>query len=129
MIKKMGAPVVVSGAMLQCDQGSMISFQASGECYGCNRPIGTIRDMAAMNLSPAGMCRSMANPAVSAATAAAGGVLTPQPCSPVPVGTWLNPGKILLKGGPCLTAQSTLACAYAGVISVKSAGQTQLITE
>lgn len=46
-------------------------------------PVATIMDHVPMkNVMPFGMCQSMANPAVAAATAAAFGVLTPMPCIP-----------------------------------------------
>lgn len=42
-----------------------------------------------MNILPFGMCQSLANPMVAAATAAAVGVLTPMPCIPMTVAPWV----------------------------------------
>ena len=69
-------------------------------------------------LPPFGMCSSLANPAVSAATAAAGGVLTPQPCSPVLTAPWM-PGSLTVQigGKSALNNTSKLMCAY-GSISI-----------
>ena len=66
-----------------------------------------------------GMCSSLANPAVSAATAAAGGVLTPQPCSPVLTAPWM-PGSLTVQigGKSALNNTSKLMCSYGGVIQV-----------
>ena len=70
------------------------------------------------------MCSSLANPQVAAATAAALGVLTPQPCMPVPAGTWIpTKPKILIGGKPCLTQDCKMMCAYAGQISITTPGQ------
>jgi len=65
------------------------------------------------------MCQSMANPAVASATAAAQGVLTPQPCVPNIAGPW-TPGLVFgtSDGEALLTADSVCQCAYAGVISI-----------
>jgi hypothetical protein len=76
------------------------------------------------NVQPFGMCTTMANPAVAAATAAAQGVLTPQPCVPMLPMPWNGGSKYLsqnvppTRSLPVLTNQSTLDCAYTGRIQV-----------
>ncbi len=88
------------------------------------RPAGNITDMAPMlNVMPFGMCQSLGNPQVAAATAAAMGVLTPMPCVPAPVGPWtvMAPGK-MVGGMPALVQGATLNCAFGGVISVTVPG-------
>ncbi len=77
-----------------------------------------------VNIPPFGMCNSMANPAVAAATAAALGVLTPMPCTPVFPGPWA-PGaaNVMLCGAPALDDVSKLTCAFGGVVSINFAGQ------
>ena len=76
------------------------------------------------NVLPFAMCMSMANPAVAAATAAALGVLTPMPCTPVIPGPWI-PGAptTMIANMPTPTEASKLMCAYGGVIQVIMAGQ------
>jgi hypothetical protein len=71
------------------------------------------------------MCISLANPQVAAATAAALGVLTPQPCIPATMTPWV-PGAItdLLGSQPALDNVSTCMCNWAGVITVTNPGQT-----
>ena len=66
-----------------------------------------------------GMCSSMANPTVASATAAAMGVLTPMPCTPVTVAPW-TPGAVtvMVCGKPLLNNSSKLMCAYGGVIQI-----------
>jgi hypothetical protein len=92
------------------------------------KPAAVIADCQPMsNVGPFAMCTSMANPAVASATAAALGVLTPQPCTPVPAGTWI-PTKptVLLGGKPCLTQDCKLMCSYGGSISVTLPGQMKV---
>jgi hypothetical protein len=88
-------------------------------------PAGNLSDIApVMNLPPFGACTSMANPAVAAATAAAMGVLTPQPCVPVPAGTWIPGGvKVVLGGMPAIDSGASAMCAWGGKISVLNPGQ------
>jgi uncharacterized Zn-binding protein involved in type VI secretion len=88
------------------------------------KPAAVITDIAPMmNIPTFGMCSSIANPTVAAATAAALGVLTPMPCVPVPVAPW-SPGAptTLITGLPALVAGSICNCAYAGVISLTFPG-------
>jgi hypothetical protein len=78
-----------------------------------------------VNIMPFGMCLSLANPQVAAATSAALGVLTPQPCIPMTMTPWV-PGAItdLLGNQPALDNVSTCMCNWAGVITVTNPGQT-----
>lgn len=90
----------------------------------------TIQDFAPnVNIMPFGMCISMSNPQVAAATSAAMGVLTPQPCIPVTTAPW-TPGSptVQINGAPALTAQCTCQCAWGGMISIVSPGQMQTQT-
>lgn len=80
-----------------------------------------------MNVMPFGMCTSLANPAVAAATSAAMGVLTPMPCVPVTVAPWAPGSPTVLVGNmPALNNCSKCACAWGGVISVSFPGQIQV---
>lgn len=92
------------------------------------KPAATIQDCQGVaNVGPFGMCNSLANPAVASATAAALGVLTPQPCMPVPAGSWIpTKPKVLVGGKPCLTSDCKLMCAYAGSISMTNPGQVKV---
>ena len=88
-------------------------------------PAATIMDNVPMkNIMPFGMCSSMANPTVAAATAAALGVLTPMPCVPVIAAPWV-PGSptVLIANKPALNNSSKLMCNWGGVISINNPGQ------
>lgn len=122
----MGLPVVTGAACL-CSMGT-----APGQITATNqmtirmggRPVASIADAAPMsNVGSCGMCTSLANPAVAAATAAAMGVLTPQPCVPAPAGVWICPGKVRVGGKPVLTTDGKLTCSYGGTISILNPGQ------
>ncbi len=82
--------------------------------------------MPMVNIAPFGMCMSLANPTVAAATAAAFGVLTPMPCIPVTSAPWV-PGAptVMLGGQPMLDSTSMCACDWAGMISIVFPGQVQ----
>jgi hypothetical protein len=120
---------VVMGAMLKCSMGmapsSLIVLPANKVM--CNYvPAANINDYIPMtNIMPFGMCQSLANPTVAAATAAALGVLTPMPCIPNTTAPWA-PGAATTKVGnaPALDSVSKCMCAWAGVIEITSAGQT-----
>ena len=88
------------------------------------RPAARVTDnIPFLNLLPFGMCQSLGNPMVMAATAAALGVLTPMPCLPMPVGPWNSPVSKTMAGGLALLGSGgTCMCAYGGSISIKMAG-------
>lgn len=130
----MGA-VVVSGAKLMCPFGTMpgtLNATAQATVLGQSKPVATITDIAyGSNITSFGMCCSMANPQVAAATAAALGVLTPQPCAMVPAGPW-RPAKptVLIGGKPVLTQESTLMCGMGmGQISIIAPGQMKILAD
>ncbi len=77
-----------------------------------------------VNIPPFGMCMSLANPAVAAATAAALGVLTPMPCVPVTPAPWV-PGSPTVPIGnmPALNNTCQCMCNWAGVITISVPGQ------
>jgi hypothetical protein len=77
-----------------------------------------------VNILPFGMCTSLANPTVAAATSAAMGVLTPMPCIPATPAPWA-PGAatVILGNMPSLDNISTLNCIWGGVISFVTAGE------
>jgi hypothetical protein len=118
---------VCMGALLQCSFGMVPGALAVPPLNRVltGTPAASVMDhLPVVNVPSFGMCTSLANPVVEAATAAALGVLTPMPCVPVTPAPWI-PGAatVLLAGGPALDATSTLACAWAGAISVVTPGQ------
>lgn len=119
---------VCMGAMMQCSFGaapsSLIVLPASQVLAG-GPPAATIMDSKPiMNIPPFGMCSSLANPTVAAATTAALGVLTPMPCVPVTPAPWA-PGSptVLIGNQPALNNQSKLMCSWGGVIQIVSPGE------
>ena len=123
----MGSQVCM-GAMCQCSFGmasSSLVVTPENKVLTSNMPAVTIMDNVPMkNIMPFGMCSSMANPTVSAATAAALGVLTPMPCVPVIAAPWA-PGSptVLIANKPALNNSSKLMCSWGGVISINNPGQ------
>jgi hypothetical protein len=76
------------------------------------------------NILPFGMCKSIANPIVAAATAANYGKLQEMPCIPATVAPWI-PGKAntLVNNLPALTDDCKCMCMWAGVIEITNDGQ------
>lgn len=121
--------LVCNGASLQCSfgltPGTLVILPTNK--VNATMPAATIMDNKPfVNIVPFGMCNSMANPAVASATAAALGVLTPMPCTPVTPAPWA-PGSptVLIANQPALNNNSTLMCAYGGVIQIIYSGQVQ----
>ena len=123
---------VVMGAAIKCTMGlspGQLLVTSQAKCLAGGKPMATIQDIAPLtNITPCGLCTSMANPTVASATAAALGVLTPMPCVPAPVGVWTSSGKPLVANLPGLDQTSTIACAYAGMINIVNPGQTKVLT-
>ena len=122
---------VCAGATLQCSFGAAPSALV---VLPVNRtltttPAANIMDHVPMlNVMPFGMCSSLANPTVAAATAAALGVLTPMPCVPVTPAPWVVGAPTVLIGNmPALNNTSKLMCAWAGVIQIVNPGQTTVM--
>lgn len=119
---------VCNGATLRCSFGvapSTLTVLPVNRVLTSNQPAATIMDHVPMvNVMPFGVCMTPSNPAVAAATAAALGVLTPQPCIPVTVAPWA-PGVVnVLEGGlPVLDNTCVLNCLWGGVIQVIQPGQ------
>lgn len=113
---------VCMGAMLQCTFGMAPSTLTviiptrpkCGDCLMAN-----ITDYVPLvNIMTFGMCQSLSNPTVSAATSAAMGVLTPMPCIPVVSAPWSPGGQVKVGGSPALINNAKCMCSYGGQISV-----------
>jgi hypothetical protein len=119
----MAGLLVVNGAMLQCTFGaapSALTVLPVTNLMAASQPVATIMDSKPMtNIKPFGLCATPSNPQVAAATAAALGVLTPQPCIPATASPW-TPGSptVMVSGQPALTNISKCMCTWGGVISV-----------
>ena len=117
---------VCAGAMLMCGCGvapSVLVVLRPKILSGA--PAANIMDRVPMlNVPSFGLCTSLANPLVAAATAAAFGVLVPMPCVPVTPAPWM-PGKpkVLIAGMPALDQGSKLMCVWGGMISIAAPGQ------
>ncbi len=116
---------LVTGCVLKCSFGMAPSAFVSTPKPGAPMILGalpgaTIEEIVPMmNIMPFGMCQSMANPQVAAATSAAMGVLTPMPCVPVTSSPWAPPAVTPMNNFlPMATVQSKCVCAWGGMIEV-----------
>jgi hypothetical protein len=120
--------LVCAGAMLKCSFGAapaaLAVLPVNGVMTGaCDATIMDNKPMA--NVASFGVCISLSNPMVAAATAAAMGVLVPMPCIPMTTAPWA-PGSatVMIGDVPALNNASKLMCAYGGVIAITMPGQT-----
>lgn len=119
---------VCNGALMMCSFGlapSTLIVLPKNQMVTSYMPAANIMDnVPAVNIMPFGMCTSLANPTVAAATTAALGVLTPMPCVPVTPAPWV-PGSptVILSNMPALNDTSKLMCTWLGVISITMPGQ------
>ena len=119
---------VCAGAMLMCSFGvapAALSVLPTNRVMAGGPPAATIMDhIPIVNIPPFGMCTSLANPTVAAATTAALGVLTPMPCVPVVPAPWVPGAPTVLIGSmPALDNNCKAMCAWAGVIQITVPGQ------
>ncbi len=118
---------VSMGAMMMCTFGvapSSLIVLPQNLVMVSNMPAANIMDnKPIVNIPPFGMCNSLANPMVAAATAAALGVLTPMPCVPVTAAPWA-PGSptVMIGKMPSLNNMCKLMCNWGGVISITAPG-------
>lgn len=119
---------VCTGATIQCSFGmtpSALLISDPMRPKVQNLPVGNIMDNKPMvNIMPFGMCQSMANPTVAAATAAAMGVLTPMPCIPVISAPWTPGGQARVANIPALLDNCKCICNWGGNISINMPGNT-----
>ncbi len=121
------AKLVIHGALLKCSEGmapSSLTVLPTNLTNGEDQPVATIMDHVPMvNIAPFGMCKSLANPQVAAATSAASGVLTPQPCIPMTSAPW-TPGSsgVTVQGVAALVEGSTCVCTWAGTVEITYPG-------
>lgn len=122
---------VLGGASLQCSFGvapSVLNVLPTSLVMS-SMPMACIMDYVPMlNVMPFGMCQSLANPMVAAATAAAFGALTPMPCIPVTATPWA-PGcsSVMVGGKPALNNSSKLNCMYGGIIQITNPATTNIM--
>lgn len=109
----------VMTALCACSFGAapmplLVSSQQTVNMFSL--PAATIMDNKFVSF---GMCSSLANPTVAAATAAAMGVLTPMPCVPLITAPWV-PGcpTVMVCKKPLLNNSSKLMCNWGGIIQM-----------
>jgi YD repeat-containing protein len=121
---------VVEGATLKCSCGSATSeLKTPGrkKSYIHHKLQANITDCRPMvNIQPFGLCDSLSNPDVQAATAANHGRLKKMPCQPKLTMKWIN-GKEdqNVDGAPALIETSANMCLYGGKISIEDDGQNK----
>lgn len=126
----MPAPAVTATAMLQCSFGvapvALVTINPTVLVEG--KPAATATDAAPLvNIPPFGMCTTLSNPTVAAATSAALGVLTPMPCIPVTT-PWVPPVPTTLIGGkPAINLTAKCMCSWGGVIQITNPGTQKTI--
>jgi hypothetical protein len=123
--------LVVHGATLVCSMGtapsSLSVLPQRGISFGTTAPAATVQDMKPEeNIASFGMCQSPTNPQVAAATSAAGGTLTPQPCVPATSSAWTSGSKSVgaVDGPTMLSDTCKCLCQWGGQITVKDPGQS-----
>jgi len=106
---------------------SLSVLPTRGTSFGTSAPAATVTDVVPdVNIASFGTCSSPINPQVAAATAAAAGTLTPQPCLPATSARWTPGSKsVAAASGPALVSDACQClCQWGGQIKVQVPGQT-----
>ena len=119
---------VALGAKLTCTMGSapaQLVVTPSRTVQVDHKLAATIMDfLPSSNIPTFAMCKAPTNPQVAAATTAASGVLTPQPCVPVTTSPWATGApNVMMDNQIVLNNPSKLLCQWLGVITVSDPGQ------
>jgi hypothetical protein len=103
---------------------SVFNILPKNKVLSSSMPLAVTTNVDSYSIATFGMCFSLANPAVSAATAQALGILTPVACKPMILASWQGTSnKVFINNYPLLTVGCKLFCAYSGIIEVINAGQ------
>ncbi|MGA2009344.1 MAG: DUF4280 domain-containing protein [Solirubrobacteraceae bacterium] len=122
-------PLVSDGAMISCSMAMPpmpvpLAVVPMGTPVTADTPAANIQAFAPMvNIPTFGMCGTMSNPVVAAATAAKLGVFSPAPCVPATASPW-TPGaaKVMINDQPALHSGCTAMCTWGGVITISDPG-------
>jgi hypothetical protein len=118
---------LTTATLLECSMGAAPTPFIADELPAAVKEVGLttatiIQIIPGKNITPFGMCKSLANPTVAAATAAAQGALTPMPCTPTIPAPWAPPSACVKHLGiPLATAASLCVCAFGGMVKVSQA--------
>lgn len=118
---------VSMGALMKCSFGvapSALTVLPKNKVLAEGPPAANIMDhIPILNIKPFGVCMSIKNPLVAAASIAAMGVLTPMPCIPATTEPW-EPGAptVLIANMPALDNVSQCMCMWGGVITLINPG-------
>lgn len=123
-----GIPYVTQNAILRCPFGLMTSIlnvlDPTRASIGMNK-MATIQDYKLPNIPPFGMCTSILNPAVQAATVAAMGTLTPAACPGIKamMGWAVASTRVVTSRSRYLDQNCKLLCAFGGNVMIIHSGQ------
>jgi hypothetical protein len=123
--------LVVLGAQLECSEGSApAALTPTGAATVAERrSIATAsHHLPVANVGSFGACRSLLNPQVASATAAAQGVLAPQPCVPLLPARWdRTAAAVLVADEPAVLDGSECRCQWGGRITVADPGSGTVV--
>jgi hypothetical protein len=114
---------VPHGSLSRCSKGSnpsRLNILPITRVFVEGNPLGNIQDKEPfLNIHPYGICFSMENPEVIAATAAALGVLVPMPCVPMICTPWILTSRTRVGGHFMgLNKRAKNICVWAGHLEI-----------